>query len=644
MASGRPPGARLGDGENAKNPTNNIGRVGLAAVFLRQRPGAIAALVGRDGPWRVKREVSADCGPSREALSLWSGSQSQVWTMSEPASSRPAPADASVMSEDAATSVLSAAARSWPGAALAIGAGGRILSASPLSGFLEGMRAPFDLPVAPIASQIVDAAGRRWRISAPVSGIRLAIADLKEEPEAAHRFTAAVSHEIRTPLNGILGMAALLEEGELSAAQRDYATAIRRSGARLLDLLNNVLDFSRMEAGDIPLDAAPFDPADLVQDVAELLAPRAHGAGLDIAAIVDPDLPVRMIGDAGRLRQILFNLAGNAIKFTEKGSVLIEARRGEGGAGMMLIVRDTGIGVPDHARARLFDAFSQVSAADARRDGGVGLGLAIVARLVAAMKGAVDVSSTYGQGAMFRVSLPLEAGKGPAGQTRRHRRRTLKVTMSLPPASGLAIVAALAAENAVLVAEAEFADVAILDAALPPAQIEAMAKRTRTLVVLRPGDRSRIEQFRELGCAGYLIRPLRASSIVERVGLTLVGMEQAELPSEEKKPGEAGLVLIADDSTGAEALERIGENDYAVVFMDIRMPVMDGLEATRRVRRLAGPVSQTPIVALTADVDRELEDKAREAGVSQLAAKPIDPPRLRELAAQWAREHKRAGE
>src|SRR6185503_2065164 len=217
---------------------------------------------------------------------------------------------------------------------------------------------------------------------------------LKEEPDAAHRFTAAVSHEIRTPLNGILGMAALLEEeGDLSAAQRDYASAIRKSGARLLDLLNNVLDYSRMEAGDIPLDAAPFDPSDLVQDVAELLAPRAHAAGLDIAGIVDPDLPLRMIGDAGRLRQILFNLAGNAIKFTERGAVLIEARRGSGGKGLALIVRDTGAGVPEQARARLFDAFSQVSAADARRDGGVGLGLAIVARLVAAMKGSVDVSS-----------------------------------------------------------------------------------------------------------------------------------------------------------------------------------------------------------------------------------------------------------
>jgi CheY-like chemotaxis protein len=528
------------------------------------------------------------------------------------------------------------------------------------------MKAPFELPAAPIASQLVDGAGRSWRLSAPTSGIRLATADLREEPDAAHRFTAAVSHEIRTPLNGILGMAALLEETELTPAQRDYAGAIRKSGARLLDLLNNVLDFSRMEAGDIPLDAAPFDPGDLVQDVAELLAPRAHSAGLDIAAIVHPELPARLIGDAGRLRQVLFNLAGNAVKFTESGAVLIEARPGEDGRGLQLVVRDTGAGVPEHARARLFDAFSQVSAADARRDGGVGLGLAIVARLVEAMKGRVSVSSAWGHGSMFLVDLPLEAGPQPPAAPRVRSKRPLRIAMELPPASRFAIITALAHGNAQIIDGHEDADLVILDAAMPPARIEAIARKMRTLVVLRPRDRSRLETFRSMGCAGYLIRPLRAASIVERVGLTLAGAEQAEPRDDRKKPGEAGNVLIADDNavntllarsalmaagfrvhtagTGAEALERMAETHYSVVFMDIRMPVMDGLEATRRIRRLEGPASHTPIVALTADIDPELEDRAREAGVSQLASKPIDPPRLRALANHWAQARKQTAE
>ncbi len=538
-----------------------------------------------------------------------------------------------------------------------------VIAASPLSGFDAGMQAPIALPAAAIAAQIVDAAGRTWRVSAPVDGVRLATAEQHESLDSAHRFTAAVSHEIRTPLNGILGMAALLEETDLTPVQRDYASAIRKSGGRLLDLLNNVLDFSRMEAGDIPLDVTPFDTYELVQDVAELLAPRAHAAGLDIAGIVHPELAPRMIGDAGRLRQVLFNLAGNAIKFTESGSVLVEARPGAGGKGIELVVRDTGAGIPEHAKAHLFDAFSQVSAADARRDGGVGLGLAIVSRLVEAMKGKVHLHSAHGQGAMFVVELPLERAAGEIVRLR--SQKPLRIALDLTPASALACMAALTHEGAMHVGGPEDADLVILDAALPPARIEAIARAKRTLVVLRPGDRARIEQFRKMGCAGYLIRPLRAASIVERVGLSLKGVAAPE-PAEERKPGQAGAVLIADDNavnallarsaltsagfrvdtagTGAEALERMGENDYSVVFMDIRMPVMDGLEATRRIRALAGPAALTPIVALTADIDPDLEDRARRAGVSQLAAKPIDPPRLREIAGYWTARHKRAAE
>ena len=566
----------------------------------------------------------------------------------------------------AAACALSAIARGWPGMALVIDRDGRITGANALSGFTEGMGAPFALPAADIASQIVDRAGRRWRVSAPVAGCRLATADINEAPDAAHRFTAAVSHEIRTPLNGILGMAALLEETELSPVQRDYARAIRKSGARLLDLLNNVLDFSRMEAGDIPLEAAPFDPSDLVQDVAELLAPRAHAAGLDIAAIVDPGLPGRLIGDASRLRQLLFNLAGNAVKFTSSGGVLIEAGRGSGGQGLELRVRDTGIGVPEHARARLFEAFSQVNAADARRDGGVGLGLAIVARLVEAMNGEVSLASSFGHGAMFIVRLPLQADPHAAPQMPMLRGSRLRVAMDLPPASKLACISAMAPGGAQLVDNLAEADLVLLDAALPPAHIQETARRRQSLVVLRPEDRSRIEQFREMGCAGYLIRPLRAASIVERVGLTLAGADQPAAVPDVIRPGQAGTALIADDNavnallarsalsaagfrvdtagTGAEALERAGENVYSVIFMDIRMPVMDGLEATRRIRRLGGPAGATPIIALTADLDPDLELAARAAGVSQLAAKPIDPPRLRELALSWVRRQQRAAE
>ena len=234
--------------------------------------------------------------------------------------------------------------------------------------------------------------------------------------------------------------------------------------------------------------------------------------------------------------------------------------------------------------------------------------------------------------------------------------------MDLPPASTIACFAALSGEGASVAvpgeAAATGAKLAILDAALPPARIEAMAKRRPTLIVLRPEDRSRIPQFRAMGCAGYLIRPLRPASVVERVRHALAGVFEAEPAEHQRKPGEAGRALVADDNavnallasralsaagfhvdtagTGAEALERAAETLYSVIFMDIRMPVMDGIEAARRIRGLEGAAAHTPIIALTADIDPDLEDRALRAGVTAMAAKPIDPPRLRALAERWS--------
>ena len=236
----------------------------------------------------------------------------------------------------------------------------------------------------------------------------------------------------------------------------------------------------------------------------------------------------------------------------------------------------------------------------------------------------------------------------------------------LPPASAIASFSALAREGARVIdchaaGDPAGADLVLVDAAEPPARIEALARQRPTVVVLRPEDRSRIAAFREIGCAGYLIRPLRASSVAERVRHVLAGLDAPEpdISPQAILPGAAGHVLIADDNavnallarrtleaaafrvdvagTGAEALQAAGETSYAMILMDIRMPVMDGLEATRRIRRLAGEAGATPIVALTADIDPALEDRARAAGVTAIAAKPIDPARLRQLAETWAR-------
>ncbi|MBI1340654.1 response regulator [bacterium] len=509
--------------------------------------------------------------------------------------------------------------------------------------------------------------GDSWR-GVDIPGGRFVWRPSPEDTGAAARFTAAVSHEIRTPLNGILGMAALLEETPLEPSQRAYVEAIRRSGARLLDLLNNVLDFSRLEAGAMPLEESVFAPADLIQDVAELLAPRAHAAGVDLASIVDPRLTARMSGDVGRLRQILFNLTGNAVKFSDRGAVLIEARVGAGDRGVSFVVRDTGVGIPADARERIFEAFGQTSAADSRRDGGAGLGLAICARLTAAMKGEIRFESAPGEGAMFEVDLPLHPASAPLPESSlkpspaaiETRLSGARIALFLPAASALACAASLTAHGATVLCGPgadHSATLTIMDAALPPLRIGAAARRGPVLVVLRPEDRARIPAFRDIGCVGYLIRPLRAQSIAERAALALTGVRDIDAEREAGSEGRGRRVLVADDNavnallaksalaaagfrvdtagTGAEALEAASDGGYDLIVMDIRMPVMDGLEATRRIRALGGAAGTTPIIALTADIDPELEARAREAGVDAMASKPIDPPGLRALAAAW---------
>ncbi|MFC7292396.1 response regulator [Hirschia litorea] len=477
------------------------------------------------------------------------------------------------------------------------------------------------------------------------------------EPDTSQRFTASVSHEIRTPLNGILGMVSLLEETELSPVQKEYVEAIGKSGSRLLDLLNNVLDYSRLEAGDIPLDIAPFDPSELIQDVVELLAPRAHAANLDIAAAPAPNLPASFLGDAGRIRQILFNLAGNAIKFTQTGGVLVTARL-TSSSELVFAVRDTGAGIPVSEQEKIFSAYGQVSASDAGRDSGVGLGLAIAQRLALAMKGRLHIASELGNGAGFFLTLPLkieaESPKMPSSG------RILNVDLQASCASQIAVMSALANSD-IRYQKTPIngkADVAILDGSLSPANIKKQAKRTPTLVILRPEDRAQIPKFREMGCVGYLIRPLRGASIAKRVEIAARGEEFTESSEKIEVAPTGARALIADDNpvnsllakralvtagfsvdtagTGAEALEAASNTHYSIIFMDVRMPVMDGLEATRRIRELDGAAGKTPIIAVTADVDPDLQTKANKAGVSLVAAKPIDPQRLRGLALSWA--------
>lgn len=479
-----------------------------------------------------------------------------------------------------------------------------------------------------------------------------------QSPATEQRFLASVSHEIRTPLNGILGMAALLADTNLTPAQADYVQAIRQSGARLLDLLNNVLDYARMDATGIDLEWAMADPVQLAQDVAELLSPRAHAKGLDVAVLAEDDIPNRIKTDEGRLRQVLFNLVGNAIKFTDNGGVLIGIQAEN--SDLLIRVMDTGEGLSDEAQSRLFKAFSQAEARHLGRDGGVGLGLTIVKRIVEAMDGTVSVTSSPGNGACFEVRLPLneqEDSSNDASPTAETWHVTLH-GLSRPLALSLSgQLASIGARCNLEQTESETThNLNIVEAALPPSRIKELATQAPTLVLLRPEDRDSLEHFRVLGCAGYLMKPIRLASLSKRLSeLEKTGRAGEDLTQESATKYR---ILIADDNpvnallatrtlekaghkcltvgTGSEAVEQAGTGQFDLVLMDLRMPVMDGFDAMRHIRDLPAEVRRVPMIAISADINPDVERSALESGANAVAAKPLDPQTLRTLVDRWA--------
>ncbi len=501
--------------------------------------------------------------------------------------------------------------------------------------------------------------------------------DAAERLKAREEFLRLMSHEIRTPLNGVIGMLGLLARTRLDGAQRAYLGAARDSAEHLLWLVNDLLDFARIEAGKVELEASPLSVEHLVQGVTELLSPKAHEKGLDIAWTVDEDVP-DVLADDGRLRQILFNLAGNAVKFTEAGGVLIAVSCAEvkkDCATLHFAVSDTGPGVPPQAHERVFEEFGHADPQHAVKYGGAGLGLAVVKRLVEAMEGVVGLDSNPGEGATFWFEAAFPVIESAP---REKALATLRVGVASPSefvreaaagqllASGAAAILGDAVD--VVVEATEDNGVVLVDHALAPqGSLATRPKQRKALILLKAEERELIERYRGAGWNGYLIKPLRRISVSARV-LAALNTSTASLRAPQGPEDErvapatvAGVrVLIAEDNpvnallvqallkregctvelagTGEEALQALARSRYDMVLMDMRMPGMDGIAATRKMRASG---DETPVIALTANAFEEDRRICLEAGMNAFLTKPVDAAALKTALARWTNRDSR---
>jgi two-component system, sensor histidine kinase and response regulator len=499
---------------------------------------------------------------------------------------------------------------------------------------------------------------------AMVADLERAEGDARQADQAKTAFLATMSHEIRTPMNGVLGMTDLLLEMPLGEQQRRFAEVIKNSGESLLSILNDILDYSKIEAGRMDIESTAFDLRTLVEQAVELIAARGQEQRLVFIVDIDPAVPPQVVGDPTRLRQVLMNLLGNAVKFTNKGevevSVEVHARHGDR-VGLSIAVRDTGVGIARDAIERLFKPFSQADASIARQYGGTGLGLAISARIVGLMGGRIAVDSTLGFGSTFRLQLELGcpehltvpavlAGHRLLVVDPHARRRDALVRYLTSvgadvlgcggaPAARLAMAQAQASQpfDAALVVRDTAGDGLRLASTIAESHAS-----TRVVVLVEWGAFVADHMLEQLRLAGQVSLPGSSSALLEAIGgprRTVVDARRATTADD------APLVLVVDDNVinrrvahhqlarlgyrvieaenGREALTRAAAASPSVILMDIEMPVMDGYEATRRLRDAERGDRRVPVIALTAHAIAGYRERVMRAGMDDYLTKPL---------------------